>query len=117
MKLDFELFNDLGPFDDIHNTLLDAFDAYKIDRTAVTSTLPAEMKEGARGESHITGEQMKVLGPKFAALDLLIFSLVKRCQVDGDEAWEILKRLQAALNKEYGLKLEIERKPISPQEV
>ncbi|WP_431203085.1 hypothetical protein ACQ86E_30300 [Bradyrhizobium betae] len=110
MKLDFNLFNDLGPFDDIHNSLLDIFQTYKADRIAMTTTMPADMT-GILGKATFTPDEMRRLGPKMAALDTIIDGLLQRTAADSDEAWSILKRLQASLNKEYGLKLSLEMKP------
>ncbi|MEW6639969.1 MAG: hypothetical protein AB1586_05650 [Pseudomonadota bacterium] len=109
MKLDFDLFNNLGPFDDIHNTLIDVFEMYRSDRGALTSILRADM-EGGLGRAEFTAEEMRVLGPKMAALNALIDGMVKRTTEDAKEAWELLQRLQDALNREYDLKLALERK-------
>jgi hypothetical protein len=110
MKLDFNLFNDLGSFDDVHNSLLDVFLLYRTDRNALTSTLSAEMT-GMLGRSTFTPEEMKRLGPKMAALGTIIDGIVQRTMADSEEAWTILSRLQDALNKEFGLKLRLEKKP------
>ncbi len=114
MKLDFNLFNDLGPFDDVHNTLLDVFQLYRTDRNALTSTLSADMK-GMLGSTTFTQEELKRLAPKMAALDTIVDGMVQRTLADSTEAWAILSRLQDALNKEFGLKLRLERKPFTHQ--
>jgi len=116
MKLDFNLFNDLGPFDDVHNTLLDVFQLYRTDRNALTSTMSAEMK-GMLGSTTFTPEEMKRLAPKMAALDTIIDGMVQRTMADSEEAWTILNRLQGALNKEFGLKLRLEKKPFAHQPI
>ncbi|MGQ0681277.1 hypothetical protein [Bradyrhizobium sp.] len=116
MKLDFNLFNDLGPFDDVHNTLLDVFQLYRTDRNALTSTLSAEMN-GMLGSTTLTPEEVKRLAPKMAALDTIIDGMVQRTTTDSAEAWSILNRLQDALNREFGLKLRLERKPFSHQPI
>jgi hypothetical protein len=41
--------------------------------------------------------------------------MVQRTKADSDDAWNILRRLQEALNKEFSLKLQIERKPFTHQ--
>lgn len=114
LKLDFNLFNDLGPFDDVHNTLLDVFQLYRTDRNALTSTLPADMK-GMLGSTTFTPEEMKRLAPKMASLNTIIDGMVQRTLADSTEAWAILSRLQDALNKEFGLTLQLERKPFTHQ--
>jgi hypothetical protein len=111
LRLDFSLFNELGPFDDIHNSLLDIFSMYRADRNALTSTLRADEMTGSLGRAQFTPEEMKNLQPKMVALDSLIAGMMKRTQDDAKEAWALLQRLQDALNKEYGLNLSLEQKP------
>jgi hypothetical protein len=115
MRLDFNLFNDLGPFDDVHNSLLDIFTLYKTDRSALTANMAAEMT-GAQGVTTITADEMRHLAPKMAALDTVLNGMVQRTATDSAEAWSILGRLREALNKEFDLKLQIEksRSLISP---
>lgn len=113
MKLDFQLFNDLGPFDDIHNSLIEVFQGYRAERTALTSTMSAEM-DGALGKSTFTAEEMKRLGPKMFALDTMIDGMFQRAVTDSQEAWALLHRLKDALNKEYDMKLRLEMKPHEP---
>jgi hypothetical protein len=48
MRLDLNLFNDLGPFDDVHNTLIGIFQLYRADRNALTSTISAENEGSCR---------------------------------------------------------------------
>ncbi|MBM3530831.1 MAG: hypothetical protein FJX62_22360 [Alphaproteobacteria bacterium] len=109
MRLDFQLFNDLGPFDDVHNVLLDTFAMYRTDRNALTENMSAEMK-GNLGTTSFTAEEMKRLAPKMAALDTLVVGMIERTTKDSAEAWQILTRLQVALNKQFNLKLQLERK-------
>lgn len=115
LRLDFNLFNVIGPFDDVHNALIEAFETYRTDRAALTANMKAEMT-GNLGSTSFTADEMKLLGPKMAAIDTLIAGMVKRTTVDSKEAWELLKRLQDVLNKEFSLKLSIERKPFSHQD-
>jgi hypothetical protein len=111
LRLDFALFNDIGPFDDLHNSLLNLFEMYRTDRNSLTSTMKAQEMVGAVGRADFTAEEMKLLQPKMVALDSLIAGMVERTRVDAKEAWTLLQRLQGALNKEYGLKLSLEIKP------
>jgi hypothetical protein len=78
MRLDFNLFNDIGPFDDVHNSLLDIFELYRTDRNALTGTMPAEMMGGMRGSSTFTPDEMKKLAPKMVALDTVVAGMVQR---------------------------------------
>src|SRR6185295_2741728 len=85
MRLDFNLFNDLGPFDDVHNSLLDIFELYRTDRNTLTAAMPAEMMGGMRGSSTFTPEEMRKVGPKMAALDTVVAGMVQRTMVDSEE--------------------------------
>ena len=111
LRLDFALFNDIGPFDDLHNSLLDIFEMYRTERNSLTSTMKAQEMVGALGRAEFTPEEMKLLQPKMVVLDSLIAGMVERTRVDAKEAWTLLQRLQDVLNKEYGVKLSLEIKP------
>ncbi len=116
MLLDNELFNDMGPFDDVHNSLLEAFELYGMKRAELTDTFPAEMMggEGAGasrlGISTFTRDEMMKIAPKAATLDVLIEGIKNRCDEDSAQSWVLLQRLSAALNKAFSLKLAIELK-------
>lgn len=114
LRLDFELFNNLGPFDDIHNSLLDVFEMYRTERAALTVNLKADMT-GSLGLTKMTADELRTFGPRMAGLDALIDGLVRRTNADSAEAWMLLSKVQQALNKEYGLKLSLEQKPLTPQ--
>lgn len=106
MLMDRNLFNDMGPFDDIHNNLLGVFELYRTKRSALTDILPAEMK-GNLGTTGVTLTEMLKLAPKAAELDFLIEGMVQRTRQDSKEAWELLDRLQKSLNREFNLNLRI----------
>lgn len=108
MLLDRELFNDMGPFDDLHNSLLDCFSLYRTSRTALTDTLPATMQEIV-GRVEFDQNQMQSIAPR-AALDFLVHAMVQRTDKDSTEAWALLDRLTTSLNKAFDLKLKLEHK-------
>jgi hypothetical protein len=114
MRLDFQLFNDLGPFDDVHNTLIDAFVTYRTDRNALTENMSADMK-GNLGTICFSAEEMKRLAPKMASLDSLVAGIRQRTNQDSAEAWQLLMRLQDVLNKTFNMKLKLERKEMQHQ--
>lgn len=109
MLLDKDLFNDLGPFDDIHNSLVDCFALYTTKRAALTDTLPATMT-GLVGHVALDPSQAQTVAPRAAELDFLISAMVQRADKDSAEARELLDKLAAALNKEFSLNLKLERK-------
>jgi hypothetical protein len=116
MRLDFNLFNDLGPFDDVHNVLLDTFAIYRADRTALSDNFSADMV-GNLGTTTLTPDDVKKYGPRMASLNTLVSGMIERTRVDSAEAWQILDRLQQALNKQYSLNLRLERKPLLHQKL
>ena len=110
MLLDKNLFNDMGPFDDIHNTLLESFQLYGTKRNALTDTLEAEVR-GNVGAIMLTPAQMLKIAPKVAELNVLLEGMIERSNQDSKEALDLLERLRNSLNKEFGLELKIELKP------
>jgi hypothetical protein len=109
MLLDRDLFNDMGPFDDIHNHLLELFTLYRINRTALTDTLPATM-QGIVGRVELDQNQMQKIAPRVADLDFLVAALVQTTEKDSTEAWALLDRLATSLNAAFALKLKLEPK-------
>ena len=100
----------MGPFDDIHNTLLNSFQLYGNKRGALTDTLQAEM-HGNVGAVALTPAQVQRIAPKAAELNVLIEGILARSNQDSREAWKLLGTLRNSLNKEFSLKLNIELKP------
>jgi hypothetical protein len=110
MLLDKSLFSDMGPFDDIHNTLLESFQLYNAKRDALTDTLEPVMR-GNVGGIILTPTLLQKIAPKTAELNVLIQGMLDRSTQDSNEARELLERLRNFLNKEFGLQLKIEIKP------
>ena len=95
---DDNLFNQLLNLDTIHNSTLAAFATYAKQRQEMLSGIPAEI-HGRMGTTAFSDEEFKVLRPKMAELDHLIEDIRLRCLKDVKESAEILKTLQAALQK------------------
>jgi len=111
MRLDMELFNLIGPFDDVHNTILETFALYRLERTALTSTLEAQIIDGNQGTTNVTEAEMRRIAPRAAALNVLIQAMVERTKLDSEDAWKLMRRLQEVLNREFKMSLNLERKP------
>jgi hypothetical protein len=109
MLMDITLFNDIAPFDDIHNNLLDVFELYRTKREAFTNTLPA-MMNGNVGTTELSPSEMMMAAPRMSELDMLIDAITQRTQQDSKEAWELLTRLKNSLNGEFDLQLALNRK-------
>jgi hypothetical protein len=111
MLTDMNLFNDMGPFDEVHNSLIDAFAHYRLRRSELTDTLSAEMK-GNVGTTTFTAAEMLKAAPKFAELNMLVDAMLARSQTDSAEAWTLIERLRTSLNNEFKLHLQLEPKEI-----
>jgi hypothetical protein len=109
MLMDMELFDDIGPYDEIHNNLLMSLELYKTKRTALLDTLPAKMIDGHLGTVNLSEADWLKIGPKIAELNALIDQIVQRTQQDSKKAWELLEKLATSLNKEFKLQLRLER--------
>ena len=74
MSLDINLFNDLGPYDDIHNSFLDLFAEYARRRSAMTEKFGAKM-DGDTGATTLTKEEYEWMAPLAHELN----GLARRC--------------------------------------
>jgi hypothetical protein len=77
---------------------------------ALTDTLPATMT-GLVGRIDLDQSQALTIAPRAAELDFLVSAMVARAEKDSAEAWQLLDKLAAALNKEFALNLKIEHIP------
>jgi hypothetical protein len=107
LSLDAKLFNDMMPWDAIHNSLVDVFALYRTKREALTDTFSAEMK-GNLGTSTFTKEEILKIAPRAAELNAIIETMRENSAADSKSSWEIVKRLHAVLKKEFALPYEIE---------
>ncbi|HEY8123916.1 MAG TPA: hypothetical protein VIF88_00620 [Methylocystis sp.] len=118
MQIDLDLFNNLGQFDEIYNSLIEIFAVYGSRRAALTDVLPATMTEervtlnqrSVTGTTVLSMDEMRRFGPQMVQLNLLVRSMIDRARQDAAEAWVLLDRLRDTLNKEFKLQLSMERK-------
>jgi hypothetical protein len=75
------------------------------------STLEAHVIDGNRGNTSVTEPEMRRIAPKAAALNVLIKAMLERTNLDSEEAWKLMSRLQEVLNKEFKTSLRLEKKP------
>jgi hypothetical protein len=102
LSLDFQLFNDVGPYDDIHNSFLDLFEEYARRRNAMMEKFGAKM-DGAIGTTSLTEEELDWMMPRAHELNGLADMMLKRAEHDAAESRGLLVRLHALFVKEYGL--------------
>jgi hypothetical protein len=109
LGLDNSLFNEIGPFDEIQSSLIGMFDTYRIKRAEMMQPFGADM-EGAMGTMRMTPDQHRWMAPREFELNQLIEAMVQRTEQDGNESWELIKRLHALLKKEFKLDAPIAQK-------
>jgi hypothetical protein len=102
-------FNELGPFDDVHNSVIDLFETYRSMRVETMSSMSAIMK-GNLGTTTSTKEEHDKLAPKVAQLNMLLASMKERTDGDAKEAWHHLKRTHALFVKEFNFHSKLQLK-------
>jgi hypothetical protein len=115
LALDAPLFNDLMPWDAIHNGLMDVFELYGRKRADLLDRFPAAMT-GMVGRIVLTGNERMAIGPHVAELNHMIAALQKRIINDSEEAWSLNERVFELVKKEFGLNRKLQRKPDQPDD-
>jgi hypothetical protein len=109
LSIDAELFNELGPLDELHNSTVALCELYGSKRTSVMERFEAKM-EGSIGTTMLTEERKNWLAPRAVELNSLVEALLQRTEQDGKEAWAALDRLHVVLEREFKLKHKLEPK-------
>jgi hypothetical protein len=112
LSLDFNLFNDLGPYDDIHNSLLDVFELYGSKRYALMERFGAKMT-GSVGSTGLTQAEHDWFVPRAFELESVAEVMVARAAHDSAESKEFLVRLHALFVKEFKINPRLEFTPPS----
>jgi hypothetical protein len=109
LAIDNSLFNELGPYDDIHSSIIDVFDIYRTKRVALMQPFGADM-DGAIGSTGLTADQHRWMAPREFELNGLVETMVQRTEQDEKESWALLERLHSLLRKEFKLETRMKRK-------
>jgi hypothetical protein len=110
LSFDIDLFNDLGPYDDIHNSFLDLFSEYARRRSAITEKFGAKKMDGDTGTTSLTKEEYEWMTPRAHELNGLAQMMLQRAEHDSKESRDLLTRLHALFVKEFGLNPKLEFK-------
>jgi hypothetical protein len=108
LSLDIDLFNDLGPYDEVHNSLIDIYETYGTRRSAVLEKFGADRMEGATGSTTLTLAEVAWLTPRAYELNNLATGMVERAEHDRNESKALLERIHALFVKEFGLNPKLE---------
>ena len=100
LSLDIDLFNDVGPYDDIHNSLLDLFDLYRAKRNSMTEKFGAKIS-GPTGTTTLTKEEAEWVSPRVFELNGLVNTIIQRTEHDSPESKALLERMHALFVKEF----------------
>jgi hypothetical protein len=111
LSLDFNLFNDLGPYDDIHNSMLDLVELFRTKRHALMEKFGAKMT-GAVGTTGLTQEEYDWFAPRAFELEGVAEIMVERAAHDASESRDLLVRLHALFVKEFKINPTLEFKTL-----
>jgi hypothetical protein len=109
LSLDINLFNDVGPYDDIHNSLLDLFDLYRTRRDTLIERFGAKMS-GSMGTTALTKDEGDWVAPRAYELNNLVEIMIQRTGHDSEESKGLLQRTHALFVKEFKLNPKLEFK-------
>jgi hypothetical protein len=108
LSIDAKLFNEMGALDELHSGTVALFDLYGSKRTTLLERFGATM-EGEVGTTGITEEQRKWLEPRAVELNGLVEAMRQRTEHDVKEAWAALENLRGVLEREFKVKLKMDR--------
>jgi hypothetical protein len=104
LSLDVNLFNEIGPYDDVHNSLLDQAELYGQKRHEMMERFGAKMN-GAVGSTVFTAEELEWVSPRAFVLNQLAETLLKQSAHDAAESKNLLTKVHALFVKEFKLNL------------
>jgi hypothetical protein len=110
LSVDNNLFNEMGPLDELHTSTVGIFDLYNQKREKLLDRLGAEMN-GMVGTTSLTKEQRLWFEPQAAVLNQLVELMIQRSQRDTKESWAAFEKLTAVVSKAFDMKLSFEKKP------
>ena len=109
LSVDNNLFNEIGPLDELHTSTVAIFDLYNTKRGQALDRLGAEMN-GMLGTTTLTHDQKLWFEPRAAELNQLVAHMIQRSQRDAKEAWAAFDKLTAVVSKEFNMNLRFEKK-------
>jgi hypothetical protein len=110
LSVDYNLFNEMGPLDELHTSTVAIFDLYNTRRDKLLERVGAQM-EGTVGTTFLTPEQRKWFDPRAVELNQLVEVMIQRSLRDARECYAAFNKLNEIVSKEFDMKLKFEKKP------
>jgi hypothetical protein len=101
LSMDNKLFNELGPYDEVHNSLIELYENYGRRRTEVLSKFGADEMDGGTGTHSLTAEQIAWMKPRAYELDSLAQGMIERASKEETLSRSLLQRMHALFVKEF----------------
>jgi hypothetical protein len=101
LSLDIKLFDDMGPYDDVHNGLIDMYEMYGNRRMETLSKFGVEVMNGATGTHNLNAEQIAWLKPRAYELNQLAEAMVVRAAKEAALSKTFMERSHALFVKEF----------------
>lgn len=111
LSVDNNLFNQMGPLDELHTNTVAIFDLYNTKRDNLLEKLGVEQMEGTVGTTFLTTEQRMWFQPRAVELNQLVAIMIQRSQRDAKECWDAFDNLTTVVSREFSMNLRFDRKP------
>lgn len=108
LSLDDKLFNDVGPYDDVHNSLIDIYESYGTRRVSALSKFGTDEMVGGTGTHKLSAEEVAWLKPRAYELNGIAEGMIERARHDRAESKGLLERIHVLFVKEFGLSPKLE---------
>jgi hypothetical protein len=108
LSLDIKLFNDLGPYDDVHNGLLGLYETYAAKRAATLTRFSTLEMEGGTGTHDLTAEDVAWLTPRAYEMHSLAEGMIQRAKDERATSTGLLERIHALFVKEFKFEPKLE---------
>jgi hypothetical protein len=108
LSLDIKLFNDLGPYDDVHNGLLGLYESYSAKRAVALSKFGTLEMDGGTGTHDLSAEDVAWLTPRAYEMHTLAEGMIQRAKEERATSTNLLERIHALFVREFKFEPKLE---------
>jgi hypothetical protein len=108
LSMNIDLFNDLGPYDEIHNSLLDLYETYGTKRVVTLAKFGIQEMDGGTGTHELSIDDIGWLTPRAYELNNLAEGMIEKAKHDRVESKGLLERIHALFVKEFAFSPKLE---------